>query len=35
VSDTVSMACANCHERYRDFDDPKDRCTPGGKSEAP
>jgi hypothetical protein len=28
VSDTVSSACANCHEPYRDFDDPKDRCTP-------
>ena len=28
VSDTVSMACANCHERYRDFDNPADRCTP-------
>lgn len=28
VSETVSIACANCHERYRDFDDPKDRCTP-------
>ena len=30
VSETVSTACANCHERYRDFDDPKDRCTPAG-----
>ena len=28
VSETVSMACSNCHEPYRDFDDPKDRCTP-------
>lgn len=28
VSDTVATACANCHEPYRDFDDPKDRCTP-------
>lgn len=28
VSETVSVACANCHEPYRDFDDPKDRCTP-------
>ena len=28
VSETVSTACANCHEPYRDFDDPKDRCTP-------
>ena len=30
VSDTVSMACANCHERYRDFDNAADRCTPAG-----
>jgi hypothetical protein len=28
VSETVSVACANCHEPYRDFDDQKDRCTP-------
>jgi hypothetical protein len=28
VSETVSLACSNCHEPYRDFDDPKDRCTP-------
>jgi hypothetical protein len=28
VSETVAIACANCHEPYRDFDDPKDRCTP-------
>jgi hypothetical protein len=28
VSETVAVACANCHEPYRDFDDPKDRCTP-------
>ncbi len=28
VSETVSMACANCHEPYRDFDNPQDRCTP-------
>ena len=27
VSDTVAMACANCHEPYRDFDNPQDRCT--------
>jgi hypothetical protein len=27
VSETVAVACANCHEPYRDFDDPKDRCT--------
>jgi hypothetical protein len=26
VSETVSNACATCHEPYRDFDDPKDRC---------
>lgn len=28
VSDTVALACANCHEPYRDFDNPQDRCTP-------
>ena len=28
VSETVSKACASCHEPYRDFDNPKDRCTP-------
>lgn len=28
VGETVSVACANCHEPYRDFDNPKDRCTP-------
>jgi hypothetical protein len=28
VSETVSKACSNCHEPYRDFDNPKDRCTP-------
>jgi hypothetical protein len=28
VSGTVSEACARCHEPYRDFDDPKDRCNP-------
>ena len=27
VSDTVATACANCHEPYRDFDNPQDRCT--------
>jgi hypothetical protein len=27
VSETIAVACANCHEPYRDFDDPKDRCT--------
>jgi hypothetical protein len=26
VSETVAMACSQCHEPYRDFDDPKDRC---------
>jgi hypothetical protein len=26
VSETVAMACSKCHEPYRDFDDPKDRC---------
>jgi hypothetical protein len=28
VSGIVSLACSNRHEPYRDFDDPKDRCTP-------
>jgi len=28
VSETVSVACANCHEPYRDFDDQSRRCTP-------
>ena len=28
VSDTVATACANCHEPYRDYDDPKNRCVP-------
>jgi len=28
VSGTVSDACAQCHEVYRDKDDPKDRCIP-------
>jgi len=27
VSDTVATACASCHEPYRDFDNPQDRCT--------
>jgi hypothetical protein len=35
VSDTVSQACSNCHEPYRDFDDPKDRCTPVEGRAAP
>jgi hypothetical protein len=26
VSETVAAACSKCHEPYRDFDDPKDRC---------
>lgn len=28
VSETVTAACASCHEPYRDFDNPADRCTP-------
>ena len=28
VSEKVSIACSNCHEPYRDFDDQKQRCTP-------
>ena len=32
VSETVSIACSNCHEPYRDFDDQKDRCTPRERS---
>jgi hypothetical protein len=31
VSETVSIACSNCHEPYRDFDNSKDRCTPREK----
>ena len=27
VSDAVATACANCHEPYRDVDNPADRCT--------
>lgn len=27
VSETVAAACSKCHEPYRDFDDPKDRCN--------
>jgi hypothetical protein len=30
VGETVTVACANCHEPYRDFDDQSQRCTPGG-----
>lgn len=33
VSETVSAACAKCHEPYRDFDDPKDRCKVAAKAE--
>jgi hypothetical protein len=28
VSEQVTIACANCHEPYRDFDDQSQRCTP-------
>ena len=34
VSETVSVACANCHEPYRDFDDQTRRCTPVEKKAA-
>ena len=34
VSETVSVACANCHEPYRDFEDQKQRCTPLEKKTA-
>ena len=34
VSETVSAACSNCHEPYRDFDDQKQRCTPLEKKAA-
>jgi hypothetical protein len=27
ASETVSIACSNGHEPYRDFDDQQDRCT--------
>ena len=33
VSETVSEACAKCHEPYRDFDDPKDRCKTAATAE--
>ena len=34
VSETVAAACSKCHEPYRDFDDPKDRCkVPAAKAE--
>jgi cytochrome c556 len=32
VSGTVAEACAACHEPYRDFDNPNDRCG-GAKAE--
>lgn len=28
VSDKVAQACANCHEKYRDVEEGKQRCTP-------
>lgn len=28
VSDKVAQACANCHEKYRDVSEGKQRCTP-------
>lgn len=28
VGEQVTVACANCHEPYRDFDDQSRRCTP-------
>jgi hypothetical protein len=34
VSDTVAVACSNCHEPYRDFDDQSKRCTPVDKKRA-
>lgn len=34
VSETVSIACSNCHEPYRDFDDQSQRCTPVEKAAA-
>ena len=34
VSETVSLACSNCHEPYRDFDDQSQRCTPVDKKGA-
>ena len=35
VSETVSIACSNCHEPYRDFDDQSRRCTPVDGKKAP
>jgi hypothetical protein len=34
VSETVSVACSNCHEPYRDFDDQSRRCTPVDAAKA-
>ena len=34
VSDTVANACAHCHEPYRDFENPADRCTAKRKASA-
>ncbi len=34
VSETVAVACANCHEPYRDFDDQSQRCAPLEKKAA-
>jgi hypothetical protein len=31
---TVTDACAACHEKYRDTQDPKDRCTPQAAAAA-
>jgi hypothetical protein len=31
---TVTDACAACHEKYRDVDNPKDRCTPQAAAAA-
>jgi hypothetical protein len=34
VSETVAASCSKCHEPYRDFDDPKDRCkAPAARAE--
>jgi hypothetical protein len=27
ASEKVSLACSNCHEPYRDFDDESQRCS--------
>jgi len=31
---TVTDACAACHEKYRDTQDVKDRCTPQAAAAA-